>query len=131
MGMEVDERRVDHGRRTWLASWRERHQHPVSFVLHLVGIPMAVAAVVLAGVQLGQWRWDLWWRPVGLLAGGYLLQWIGHRLEGNDLGEIVLLKKWLGRPFVAISPRYTAPFAAQGGEQRSERGELRGHGGET
>ncbi len=74
--------------------------------LHYVGIPLAVAAVGLALVQLAQWRWDLWWRPAVLLVGGYVLQYIGHRLEGNDMGEVVLAKKLLGRPYVAVSPRY-------------------------
>jgi hypothetical protein len=90
----------------WLKRWLQRHQHPTSLGLHFVGIPLAIAAVVLALVQLRQDQWDLWWRPVVLLAVGYLLQWIGHRLEGNDMGEVILVKKVLGRPYVAVSPRY-------------------------
>lgn len=90
----------------WLANWMARHRHPVSFVLHLIGIPLTIAALVVAGVQLAEWRWDLWWRPVVLLVGGYLLQWIGHLIEGNDMGEVILVKKWLGRPYVAVAPRY-------------------------
>jgi len=90
----------------WLQNWRARHQHPVSRILHYIGIPLTIAAVVLALVQLAAWRWDLWWRPVVLLALGYLLQFIGHRLEGNDVGEVILVKKLLGRPYCAVSPRY-------------------------
>lgn len=90
----------------WLAHWLERHQHPVSRFLHAVGIPLAIVAVVLAFVQLAAWRWDLWYRPVVLLAAGYLLQWMGHVIEGNDMGEVILVKKLLGRPYVAVSPRY-------------------------
>ena len=71
-----------------------------------MGIPLTLAAVVLAGVQLWQWRWDLWWRPAGLLAAGYLLQYVGHRVEGNDMGEVILVKKWLKRPYCAVAPRY-------------------------
>jgi len=67
---------------------------------------MLPIAAVLAVVQLVEWRWDLWWRPVGLLVFSYLLQWIGHRIEGNDLGEVVFIKRLLGLPYVAISPRY-------------------------
>ncbi|MBN2562724.1 MAG: DUF962 domain-containing protein [Phycisphaerae bacterium] len=89
----------------WLKRWLERHQTPVSFWLHVVGIPMAVAALVLAVVQLWQGRWDLWWRPGVLLLVGYVLQWIGHRVEGNDMGEVILIKKRLGKPYVAVSPR--------------------------
>ncbi|MDM8008894.1 MAG: DUF962 domain-containing protein [Phycisphaerae bacterium] len=90
----------------WLSNWFERHQHPASLLLHLVGIPLTVAAAALAVVQLWQWRWDLWWRPAGLLIVGYLLQWIGHLIEGNDMGELILVKKRLGRPYVAVSPKY-------------------------
>lgn len=90
----------------WLANWYERHQNPASLWLHYVGIPLTIAAVALAGVQLAAWRWDLWWRPALLLVVGYMLQWIGHRIEGNDMGEVILVKKLLGRPYVAVSPRY-------------------------
>jgi len=72
----------------------------------MLGIPMAGAALILGAVQLYQWRWDLWWRPAALFVGGYLLQWIGHRVEGNDVGEIIIFKKWLGLPYTAISPRF-------------------------
>jgi len=72
----------------------------------MVGIPLAILAIVLAGVQLYRWRWDLWWPPVLLLVVGYALQYVGHRHEGNDMGEIVLLKRLLGRPYDAVSPRY-------------------------
>lgn len=93
----------------WLHNWLLRHQHPVSRGLHAVGIPLTVAAVVVAAVQLDHGRWDLWWRPVVLLAAGYLLQYVGHRLEGNDMGEVILVKKLLGRPYHAVSPRYIPP----------------------
>ena len=87
----------------WLANWRSRHRHPASLTLHAIGIPLTIWAVVLAGFQLADWRWDLWWRPAGLLAAGYLLQWIGHRVEGNDMGKVILIKKTLGRPYIAVA----------------------------
>lgn len=90
----------------WWTRYLERHQHAASRVLHAIGVPATVAAVVLAGLQLAQWRWDLWWRPAALLVGGYALQYIGHLIEGNDMGEVILVKKWLGRPYVAVSPRF-------------------------
>lgn len=67
---------------------------------------MAVAAVAVAFAQLWLWRWDLWWRPAVLLVVGYLLQYIGHRVEGNDMGEVILVKRLLGKPYQAVSPRY-------------------------
>lgn len=89
----------------WLRRWLDRHRHPVSFWLHMIGIPVAVAAAPVALVQLYLDRWDLWWRPVVLLVAGYLPQWLGHRLEGNDMGEVILVKKLLGRPYVAVVER--------------------------
>lgn len=90
----------------WVQNWFERHQHPASRWLHYVGIPLAVAGGVLALAQLVQWRWDLWYRPVVLIFVGYLLQFIGHRIEGNDVGELIPIKRALGLPYCAIAPRY-------------------------
>ena len=103
----------------WLTRYLERHQHPISRMLHVLGIPLTLAAVVLAGVQLAQGRWDLWWRPVIVLLAGYLMQWVGHKIEGNDMGEVMILKKWLGRPYVAISPRYRSSFTRPSEMRRS------------
>jgi len=74
-------------------------------VLHLIGIPLLPWAGILAIIQFIDGAWSLWWRPVGLIAVSYALQWIGHRIEGNDMGEIILIRKWQGRPYVAIAPR--------------------------
>jgi hypothetical protein len=90
----------------WLRNWLERHQTRFSFVLHMIGIPLTILFIPLAIWQLVEWRWDLWWRPTLLLFLGYLLQYIGHVYEGNDMGEIILIKKWLGKPYVAVSPRF-------------------------
>ena len=90
----------------WYQAWRDRHRHPASFALHLVAVPLIPAAIALALWQLRDGAWSLWWRPVCVLAFSYTLQWIGHRLEGNDMGEMILLKRALGRPYVAIAPRF-------------------------
>lgn len=90
-----------------LVNWLERHQHPGSLILHAIGIPLVLWALVLAVLQLAAWQWGLWYRPAILLAVGYLTQWIGHRIEGNDMGELVMIRKWLGRDYVAVSPRYS------------------------
>ncbi len=93
----------------WIESWLERHRHPASLVLHVLAIPMLPLAGLLTVVQLLDGAWSLWWRPVGLLVVSYFLQWVGHRIEGNDMGEVILIKKWLGRPYVAIAPRRPQP----------------------
>lgn len=90
----------------WLRNWLDRHQHPISFWLHMLGIPITLLALPLALIQLADDRWDLWWRPVALIVFGYLLQWVGHLIEGNDMGEVILVKKLLGKPYVAIAPQF-------------------------
>ncbi len=67
---------------------------------------MLLLAGYLVFVQLQDAAWSLWWRPVGLVVLSYVLQWVGHRVEGNDMGELILAKKWVGKPYIAISPRY-------------------------
>jgi 2-hydroxy-palmitic acid dioxygenase Mpo1-like protein len=85
-----------------LANWRERHQLPLNFWLHMVGIPLALAGLLYLVI-------DVWW-GLGGLTIGYLLQYIGHRAEGNDLGEWAGVKKLLGLPYVAIAPRWQTPM---------------------
>jgi hypothetical protein len=84
-----------------LANWLERHQHPFNRGIHLLGIPLAliVAPVLLFTVQ---WYWAL----LAFLAG-YALQWIGHGVEGNDVGEWAGIKRLFGWPTVAIAPRFS------------------------
>ena len=64
----------------------------------MAGIPMTVVAIVMACLQQ-------WWWALGLFVGGYALQFIGHAIEGNDAGELILVKKMLGKPYVAVVPR--------------------------
>lgn len=97
---------VNDNRPRWVKNWLDRHQTSVSFWLHMVGIPLTIAAVALAIWQLVQWRWDLWYRPIILLMLGYALQYAGHRYEGNDMGEVILVKRLLAKPYVAIAPQY-------------------------
>lgn len=92
-----------------LDNWLKRHQHPVSRVLHAIAIPLLPLAGVMAVIQLFEAAWALWWRPVGLVVVSYVLQWIGHRIEGNDMGEVILLKRLLDKPYVDVSPRYRRP----------------------
>jgi hypothetical protein len=83
-------------------NWRTRHQDPRNFAIHLVGIPLAVVGFVLLFIV--PWYWG-----GAMFVLGYLLQWVGHRWEGNDVGEWAAIKRLLGLPTVAISPRYAKP----------------------
>lgn len=74
----------------------------------MLGIPLAFAGLLL--LVFIPWYWG-----VSAIVLGYLLQWIGHRVEGNDVGELIPVKRLLGLPVVAIAPH-----------GRVERGELKG-----
>lgn len=82
-----------------LEGWMLRHQLPFNFWIHMIGIPMAVGGVVL--LFLVEWYWG-----VAAFVLGYVLQWIGHKAEGNDLGEWAAIKRLLGLPYVGIAPRW-------------------------
>lgn len=83
-----------------LLNWRLRHQDPLNFWIHLLGIPLAVAGVALLFIP-GGWLWG-----IGGIVLGYSLQYIGHRVEGNDVGEWAAIKRLLGWPYVSIAPRF-------------------------
>src|SRR4051794_1024777 len=72
-----------------LRNWRERHRHPFNFGIHFIGIPLTIIGVGLLFVA--DWYWG-----VGAFILGYLLQFIGHCVEGNDLGEWAGIKRLLG-----------------------------------
>jgi len=66
-------------------SWAVRHQHPANYALHVVGIPMAVVGATFLIFQ--QWGWGAF-----LFLLGYALQFLGHAIEGNEVGEVTLIK---------------------------------------
>ncbi len=75
----------------WAHNWRKRHRNPISFVLHMLGIP---ACFVAAPILLVCRQWLL---ALGMFVGGYALQFLGHLIEGNRSGEEMLLRRFLGR----------------------------------
>ena len=88
----------------WLREWLKRHQDPISFALHMVGIPLTILAIVPVLIDVAS---QTMWMYTGLLFfGGYGLQFLGHAIEGNDAGELILVKKLLGKPYVAIAPQW-------------------------
>jgi hypothetical protein len=96
------------GRR--LRSWRERHQLPFNFWIHMVGIPTAVAGTLVLLGLLPAWLlglpWPAWYWGIAAFVLGYLLQYVGHAAEGNDVGEWAAIKRALGLPYVGVSPRW-------------------------
>lgn len=85
-------------------NWLDRHRNSFNYWIHLIGIPLAFAGVPV--LFLAPWYWG-----VGAIVAGYLLQWVGHRVEGNDVGELIPIKKALGLPTVAIAPGRTNPVS--------------------
>jgi len=69
-------------------NWMSRHQHPMSFWLHMLGIPLTLVAVPL-GFMFS------WLVASSLFLAGYALQFIGHAVEGNHSGEALLIRRLL------------------------------------
>lgn len=99
----------------FLRKYLQRHQHPANRALHIVGLPVTfiVPAVVLLQGAPG-------WALASFL-GGYALQFLGHALEGNDAGELIVVKKFLGRPYIAVVPRVVASRVAGMTSHRNHR----------
>jgi hypothetical protein len=98
-----------------LQGWMVRHQLPFNFWIHMLGIPLAVAGVVLFIVL----PWSEWYISASAFVLGYVLQYLGHRAEGNDVGEWAGIKRLLGLPYVSISPRWEqgqSPLAGDKGQ---------------
>jgi hypothetical protein len=92
-----------------LRNWLQRHRNRFNFWIHMIGIPLAVAGVVLMCWKDVGWEWG-----IGAFVLGYVLQWIGHLAEGNDVGEWAGIKRMLGLPYVSIAPQYAnAPSEAK------------------
>jgi hypothetical protein len=82
----------------FLRNYIQRHQHRGNQLLHLIGVPLTFVVSVVLLVR------EEWWWAAAAFVGGYLLQFLGHALEGNDAGEVVLIKKLLGKPYVEFAP---------------------------
>jgi hypothetical protein len=83
----------------FLKNYLERHQHPGNIVLHVIGLPVTFVVPVVLMTQ-ERWLWAL----VSFVIG-YALQFLGHAIEGNDAGETIVVKKLLGKPYIAVVPR--------------------------
>src|SRR5438552_245065 len=85
-------------------NWIERHRNPVSFVLHLIGIPPTILGVLLVPVYVYCLSIAIFLFALALFVGGYLIQFLGHALEGTDPGEIIYFKRKLGWSYVEFAP---------------------------
>jgi hypothetical protein len=84
-----------------LRNWRLRHQVSFNLWIHVIGIPLALGGVVM-------FFFYPWFVSLAMLVGGYALQYWGHRVEGNDVGEWAAIKRLFGRPYISIAPQFQA-----------------------
>ena len=60
----------------YVENYKAKHRHPLNRLCHTIGIPMITIAWPLFFFR---WRWAL-----ALFVSGWLLQFIGHAIEGNQ-----------------------------------------------
>lgn len=61
---------------SFMESYKEKHQHPLNRLMHNIGIPMIVVSLPLFFFD---WRWAL-----ALFVVGWVFQFVGHAIEGNQ-----------------------------------------------
>ncbi|MFN7979527.1 MAG: DUF962 domain-containing protein [Vicinamibacterales bacterium] len=66
---------------SWIQQYASSHQHPLNRLLHTIGIPAIVVAILLAPASVA---WPSLRLPAAMLfIGGWVLQFIGHAVEGK------------------------------------------------
>src|SRR5689334_16187803 len=88
--------------------WLERHRDPRSFVLHMIGIPPTLVGALLFPVYLWLLSLPVFLFALSLFVGGYLIQFLGHALDGTEPGEWAALKLGLGRLNFGLAARATS-----------------------
>lgn len=88
-------RRIGKAVSRFTVDYCHRHRHPVNAVLHIVGVPAAFYGfyLLIAGMFRSSDRKNDIGTGVLLVFVGYLFQYLGHRSQGNEVGEVILLKK--------------------------------------
>ena len=69
----------------FIIDYCQRHKHPVNAILHVFGVP----AVFFGLYQLCKGQFI---NAFALIVGGYVLQYFGHQAQGNEVGEVTLIK---------------------------------------
>jgi hypothetical protein len=70
----------------FLVDYCQRHAHPINAILHIIGVPAAFTGLYF--IFIGKIETGL-----ALLTLGYFFQYLGHEAQGNEVGEITLIKK--------------------------------------
>ena len=80
-----------------IQNWLDRHRHPASFALHMVGIPATIFGALLTPIYLPLASWSIFLLSMALFFGGYLIQFLGHWIERSEPGELIVLRRILNR----------------------------------
>jgi uncharacterized membrane protein YGL010W len=94
-----------------IEGWMARHRDPASFVLHMFGIPPTILGVLLIPVYVFQVSIPIFLLALAMFVGGYLIQFLGHLIDGSEPGEIMYLRARMGWTCAELSP---APAPAPG-----------------
>jgi uncharacterized membrane protein YGL010W len=86
-------------------NWLERHRDARSFLLHMIGIPLTIMALLLLPVYVGLLSLPVFLLALSFFISGYVIQFLGHALDGTEPGEWYALKKWLGKRYAAALAR--------------------------
>jgi uncharacterized membrane protein YGL010W len=89
-----------------VADWLDRHRNPLSFALHMIGIPCTILGAVFIPIYVTLMSVPIFLLALALFVGGYLIQFLGHALDGSEPGEVTFLKKKLGARPVEVAPRH-------------------------
>jgi uncharacterized membrane protein YGL010W len=92
-------------------NWIERHQDVRSFVLHLLGIPCTILGVLLLPIYVLLLSFTLFLFALALFVGGFLIQFLGHGLDGTEPGEIKGIRIWLAKRRASRLERGQLPVA--------------------
>lgn len=84
-----------------IENWIERHNRPVSFILHMIGIPLSIVGVLMLPMAVPTLSLRILGSSLALFVLGYAFQFLGHALEGSEPGEIMALRRWLTRSRVS------------------------------
>ena len=60
---------------SFMENYKAKHQHPLNRLTHNIGIPLIVVSLPLFFFN---WRWAL-----AMFVAGWILQFVGHAIEGN------------------------------------------------
>ena len=61
---------------SFMEDYKAKHRHPLNRLMHSIGIPMIVVSLPLFFFS---WRWAL-----ALFVVGWIFQFVGHWIEGNQ-----------------------------------------------